>query len=292
MLARLPILAGFGLVALTATAAEKPAPVSVVWSGGQDSPGICVGEEGWFVTIVPENLVPNDENPTVKDGDSEADAEILHFDITRRLCLIQTKTLPGDPTLFTLSPDPVDTPGTVLKSLSTESDCRSTIAGKDWSYRGENLEMPLLRIRVENPEHFCQAGTPLIDESGQVAALLTDRDLAERDEAHAVPAEQIHKLVCDMKRFNRTGPVRIGLLLHELSSTPEILKVRAESPASEAGFAEGDVVLSLNQNEISDLDDLVEAIQNLPAGEKATFGVLRGLSKMKIEVVPEFAEEK
>ena len=94
-----------------------------------------------------------------------------------------------------------------------------------------------------------------------------------------------------MKRFERTGPVRIGVLLHEQSSTPEILEVRTGSPASEAGFAEGDVVLSLNKIAISDLDDLVEAIHNLPAGEKATFGVLRGLSKKEIEVVPEFAED-
>lgn len=292
MLARFPILAGLGLVVVTATAAEKPAPVSVVWSGGEVSPGVCVGKTGWFVTVVPENLTPDVERPAVKDGDDAAEAKILHFDAILRLCLIQTETAPGDPTLFSLSPGPVDTPGTVLKSLSTHSDCRSTVAGKDWTYRGESLEMPLLRIRVENPEHFCQAGTPLIDQSGRVAALLTDRDLAEPGEAHAVPAAQINKLIRDMMRFNRTGPVRIGLLLHEQSSTPEILQVRADSPASDAGFAEGDIVLSLDQNEISDLDDLVEAIHNLPAGEKTTFGVLRGLSKMEIEVVPEFASKE
>lgn len=280
------------MAALAATAGDKPTPVSVEWSGGEISPGICVGKKKWFVTVVPSTVDADVEKPGIRTGEKSRSARILHFDSNRRLCLLEAEGSFDDLTRFTLAPDPVDPPGTALTSLSTESDCRSTVAGKDWNYRGEKLEMPLLRIRVENAEHFCSAGTPLINESGQVAGLLTDRDLAEGSESHAIPAAQIRKLVRDMERHDRTGPVWIGLLLHDQSSTPEVLEVKPDSPASKAGFAAGDVVLSLNGIEISDLDDLVEAIHNLPSGDKATFGVLRGLSKIEIDVVPVFAAQE
>lgn len=292
MFARFPILAGLGLAASFAFAADRPVPVSVEWSGGETSPGICVGKQNWFVTVAPASVDATTENPILSVGETQASAVILHFDADRRLCLIETNEKLGDLTLFTLAPNPVASPGTALTSLSTDSDCRSTIAGKDWSYRGERLEMPLLRIRVEDAEHFCDPGTPLVNESGHVEGLLTDRELAEGGEAHAVPAAQIHKLVSDMARFNRTGPVWIGLLLHDQSSTPEVLEVKPDSPAAQAGFVPGDIVLSLNEAEVSNLDDLTEAIHNLPAGERAKFGVLRGLSKKQLEVVPQFAHEK
>jgi len=283
------IIAAFGVAAATAFAEDDAqTPVMVEWSADAVSPGICVGKTTWFVSVAPSS-VKADSKPTLIAGDQRVAAKVLHFDSDLHLCLLEVAEPLADLTLFSLAPNPVGRAGEKLSSLSTYGDCRSTIAGKDWSYRGEPLDMPLLRIRVEDSEHFCHPGTPLVNKDGQIEGILTDRILATKTEAHAIPASQIRKLLRDMERYDRTGKVWLGLLLHEESTTPEVIEVVENSPAEKSGFASGDVILSLNQTEIENLSELVEAIHDLPAGEKATFEILRGLSRKEIQVVPQFA---
>lgn len=283
------IIAAFGVAAVTALADDDtPMPVMVEWSADVVSPGVCVGKTTWFVSVAPTSVDTTSE-PKLVVGDQKIAAKVLHFDSDLHLCLLEVAEPPSDLTLFSLAPTPVGRAGEKLSSLSPYGDCRSTIAGKDWSYRGESLEMPLLRIRVEDSEHFCHPGTPLVNADGQIEGILTDRILATKAEAHAIPASQIRKLIRDMERYERTGKVWLGLLLHEESTTPEVIEVVANSPAAESGFESGDVILSLNQTEIENLSELVEAIHDLPAGEEATFEILRGLSSRKIQVIPQFA---
>ena len=66
------------------------------------------------------------------------------------------------------------------------------------------------------------------------------------------------------------------------------MKVKADSPSSEAGIERGDVILGVNDEPVEDLNDLTEVIQNLPAGEEATFRLLRGVDEMSVTLTPQF----
>jgi predicted metalloprotease with PDZ domain len=96
-------------------------------------------------------------------------------------------------------------------------------------------------------------------------------------------------IVEDMKRHQHSGPVWIGLIFHNESSSPEVLEVKSDSPAAGAGLQKGDVITAMNGTEIESLGDLIESIHHLAAGEPSKVRVLRGLEEKEVEMTPQFA---
>lgn len=294
------LLATIWLAALTAgrvdaqTSVVSPTtsdlPIRIQWDQDRETTAVCVVRPTWFVTLVSrsESMPQAARVVSVKVAERTLAGKVLHCDISRGLCLIETSEAGPTPLPLPEVTSPTPRPGIMLRSLSASDDCRSTIVGKDWMYEGESYPLPFFRVRLADSNHRCSAGTPLVNEAGQLEAILTDHDLGSASEAHAIPVAQIRKLLQELEKFQETGPVWVGMLLHNDSSTPEVKEVVPDSPAANAGLAPGDVVLSLNGNKITDLNDLVEAIHCLPAGEEARITVLRGLDKERLEIVPQF----
>ncbi len=291
----------FPLVAITLVicaalpaSGEVPSPetICVLWSKDAESPGVPVEKPGWYVSVVPESVsIDGLESVLLRCGSAQTDARVLYCDSDQRLCLLQAgEAFPEKTTFFEIR-NAVDTKaGQKLECLSDKSACLTTVAGKDWSYQGETFPMPFLRVRVSDPDHFCKAGTPLVTTDGKLAGLLTISGVDGNGGAFAIPVSRIRKMVEDVKRFKRSGPVWVGLIFHNHSSTPEVVEVKRESPAEMGGLLRGDVILSVNDEEIESLNDLVETIQTLPAGTEAHLRVLRGLSEQELKVTPRFAE--
>lgn len=272
-------------------AAEPPSAATILWPGGTEGPAVCVGKPQWFASVVPADVpIESLRGASVARPGGESAGRVLHLDQKERLCLLETES-----PLEGATPVPLDSatplkPGQRAGCLSGSSSCRTTVAGKEWAYRGERFHLPLLRLRLSESGPDCRAGTPLVDDNGALVGLLTGRDTATEGEVFAIPASRVRKVVEDLKRHKRSGPVWVGLLFHEQSSTPEIVEVKNGSPAAKAGFEPGDVVLKLNGREIDSLAELVEQIHNLSVGETARFRVLRGVEKLGIPVTPGFSE--
>lgn len=294
MIFRLPIIAAFAFLgAVPSLCAEDPyrSTISVIWPDGEKSPGVPVEQPGWFVTVVPELVkVENLKQATLRSGSLKAEARVVFTDATQRLCLLESDPEFVKVEIFGVN-DSIDLKaGQKLECLSDRSACLTALAGKDWTYRGEQLPMPLLRVRVSDPEHFCATGTPLICSKGKLVGLLIGQESDQANDAFAIPASRIHKLIEEVKRFKKSGPVWVGLIFDNNCSTPEVLEVKPDSPAENAGVKSGDVILSVNGSEIESLHDLVETISDLPAGECATVKVLRGFSEAELKITPCFAE--
>ncbi|HQZ28979.1 MAG: serine protease [Verrucomicrobiales bacterium] len=269
----------------------SPSTASITWPGGIESPAICLDKTVWFVSVVPDTvLLDSLSTVAIRKSKIESKGKVLFLETEQRLCLLETESaLPG------VSPFPVTKvtltkAGQKLKCYSHQSACMTTVAGKDWSYRGQEFSLPLLRLRVADPEEFCSAGTPVVSESGDLVGILTDHHLDSAGDAYAIPASRIQKMVEEVKRFQKSQPVWIGLTFHDEPSTPEVILVKAGSPAQEAGFQKGDIILSMKNEEITSLNDLAEVILSLPAGVEAPVSILRGLSRENLTLIPRFAE--
>ncbi|NLT72017.1 MAG: PDZ domain-containing protein [Verrucomicrobiaceae bacterium] len=265
--------------------------VTVLWNSEVRSPGICVDRTSWFVSVIPA-AVPLEGLTTtrLRHGELTTEARVLFRDDAQRLCLLETSTPLTGLTPVSLVHTGELKGGQKLHCLSHRSACLTTVAGKDWSHRGERFSMPLLRVRVADPESFCAAGTPLVSEEGHLVGILTGKDHDETGDVHAIPVARVRKLVTDIKTHQRSGPVRVGLVFHNQSSTPEIIEVKSGSPAERSGLEAGDVILSIDGTDTESLEDLVEVIHNLPAGVETPVTVLRGLSEKDLSIVPEFLE--
>ncbi len=284
-------LALLSLAPLACLAQESPAPVSVMWSEDLESPAACVEKATWFVSVVPAQISVDTLNSAALRGpEGTVAARILHLDPAQRLCLLEASSELGAARPFSLSAKTAPKPGERAECVSAKSACRTTVAGKDWSYRGERFPLPLLRLRVSDSESHCHPGTPLVDGEARLIGILTGHRPETSGEVYAIPAARVRKLVEDVKRHQRSGPVWIGLVLHNESSTPEVLEVKAGSPAAQAGLLPGDVILEVGDVEIDSFLDLVETVHNLPADEETSVRILRGLGEEVFAMTPRFAE--
>jgi len=293
---RIHILTSIGLLATAVSVRAQdeanPGPIFAIWAEGVEVPALCVGRPQWFVTLIP-NEVELDaiSPPRLKRGDSEADGKVIYLDESRRLCVLEVTegNLKASP-LRPLASDPFPRAGMKLSCLYSNDTCRSLVAGKDFYYQGTAFSIPLLRVRIAEADEFCRIGVPLLNDIGEIIGLVSDLDLELDNEAHAIPAAQIRKVILDLERFDKSAPSWVGLGFHDQSSTPVIIEVKPDSPAQEAGFELGDVIISLNGSEIEKPIDLLDAPFNLPVGVPARVGVLRGLEEVMIEVTPAFPQ--
>jgi hypothetical protein len=275
---------------LSLRAEELPATVSVKWTGGIESPGVCVDRPSWFVSVVPKSVaIEGLASATLLDANASVEGRILHLDPVHRLCLIEVPSGLGPVRPVPLSEGANPKAGDQAHCVSGRSACLSTVAGKDWSYRGETFAYPLLRLRVAESKTHCDAGTVLVNEQGELLAILTCQETETEGEVYAIPAARVRKVVEDMKRHQHSGPVWIGLVFHNESSSPEVLEVKSDSPAAGAGLQKGDVITAMNGTEIESLGDLIESIHHLAAGEPSKVRVLRGLEEKEFEMTPQFA---
>lgn len=265
--------------------------VTVSWSEAIESPGVCVDNAAWFISVIPDTVsLDKLSSARLKGSGGEVESRVLFIDAGQRLCLLEaTAPLPGVSPFSIVEVKSLKA-GQKLECLSNRSASLTMVAGKDWSYRGEHFAMPFLRVRVADPDEFCNSGTPIVSSGGLLAGILTGEELDTNGETRAIPVSRIRKLVEDVKHFKKSGPVWIGLVFHNQSSLPEVIEVKAGSPAGEAGMKSGDIILSVNGTETESLEDLVEVIYSLPAGQATEVTVLRGLSEEKLSITPRFAE--
>jgi len=261
------------------------------WANGERSPAICLGDDHWLVSVVPPGFeAKKNDEVTLHVASRDFASKVLFVHPSLGLCLIEAPAETPAFTRYPLGRGEPPAPGSLLQCRSGDFSCRTSIAGKDRSYRGATFPVPLLRVRIAEGDHFCPIGTPLISDDGVLEGILVRRDGANQDVAHAVPAAQLHKIVREYESFRRSGNVWVGMIFHNMSTTPEVVEVRKGSPAEEAGIEVGDVILGLNGMDIESLAELSEVIHSLPAGEKSGITVLRGLKTRSLDLVPRFAD--
>jgi len=145
-------------------------------------------------------------------------------------------------------------------------------------------------IQIDAPINRGNSGGPTFDVSGRVIGMNTaiySPSGGSVGIGFAVPASTVRTVVEQLKT---QGSVERGWLGVEIQSiTPDIASslgirdakgalvanVTPDSPASRAGFHQGDVVLELNGTQIADSRDLSREVANLHAGQRASFTVLR-----------------
>lgn len=85
-------------------------------------------------------------------------------------------------------------------------------------------------------------------------------------------------------KFANEPMTGIGISYQEvvLKSKPMVVKVRENTPASEAGLMDGDVILEVNGQEIKRASDLRNLLGGLPSGSTVNLTVSRAGKKLTL----------
>jgi serine protease Do len=144
------------------------------------------------------------------------------------------------------------------------------------------------------------SGGPLVDLDGEVVgvnAVISSRDGSSDGVGFAVPINLRTRTI--IERLMKGEEVAYGFLGVEMQEVGEeeakrtgaetgvgafVVRVLEGTPAEKAGLKHGDVILSVDAEAVRDPDDLVQAVQATPVGDKIRLGILRAGRKQTLLV--------
>lgn len=170
--------------------------------------------------------------------------------------------------------------GELTAADGTVTDLESQITVSSY---GESSTLTNL-IETDADVQSGESGGPLIDEEGEVVGVTTAASAGRQINGYAVPIDDALVVVEQIRSGNETSTVRIGspaFLGVWLASGPSdglgddrggalIDGVTAGGPAAEAGLGAGDTVIRIGSVEVSNSEELREAIAALEPGQKIT----------------------
>ena len=158
----------------------------------------------------------------------------------------------------------------------------SGMSGAYRSWRGSQVER-LIETTAELLPGF--SGGPLLDAEGRVIGINSWN--FGRGLSRALPIETVERVVDSLRTHGRirraylgvgTQPVRLAdALATQLGQATGLLVVTVEpgGPAANAGFLQGDTIVSIDGDAIRQLDDLFNAVRRLEVGSTHTLRAIR-----------------
>jgi S1-C subfamily serine protease len=145
------------------------------------------------------------------------------------------------------------------------------------------------------------SGGPLVNSRGEVIGVNTAVIMGAQGICFSVAANTAQHVVTQILQHGRVRRARLGVAGDQVS-LPQRLRVRAGltqqagvrvveiqagSPAQMAGLMPGDVILSLDQDTVTGIDDIARVLDGTKIGKRVTVRVLREAERIEVlELVP------
>jgi serine protease Do len=277
-------------------AAEKvgPSVVRVGRHGGRG--GGLVIESGAVVTNA-HNLRGPEITVTFADGRQETGTVAGH-DIDGDLAVVRVDTGDAPVAVWGGSADLGDT----LYAVSRLGDGGIRVTSGSVSATGRTFRGPRGRRISGSLEHTAplgrgSSGSPVVDADGTVVGLNTNR-LGEGFYL-ALPADEaLRSRLRALAAGEVTAPRRLGIgltpahvaaKLRRSVGLPErdgllVRLVEDGGPGARAGLREGDLIVSAGGRDVAQVDDLHDALDDVPAGESLALKVVRGTDEVDVRV--------
>ncbi len=278
--------------------------------------GFIITADGLVVTN--KHVVADDsaEYVVILDDGTQLEAKVLDKDSLNDIALIQ---ITGDderlgdlPTLeFSDSDqisvgDPVVAIGNALGEYSNTTTVgiisatgREIVAGG--AGFSENLVNLIQTDAAINPGN---SGGPLLNMAGEIVGMNTAIDTTATGIGFAIPANDIAMVVKSYQEFGRIVRPFVGVMYVPVTpqvvqnykldidkgvyilgaDDPAVAGVLQGSPAEAAGLKEGDVILSVDDKELTSTYSLSNAIANYLVGDTITLKVWRDGKEMSVEL--------
>ncbi len=220
--------------------------------------------------------------PTLRYGNSIVPADLVGHDPVSRLSFLRVKG-PAPETPATWLPEAGPSIGAPLTAATSSAaiKCRAT----GWAKQVGGKILPLALLRVTFDRGVPVSGTPLLDASGHVVAIVLQPS-QQKLTAYAIPAEAVHRVFSDISSKGKLTRGWLGLTLRAENPSPQIVRVFANSPASNAGLQPSDVLQRVGSRPINDYADAANAFFYLAPGQPVKIAFLRGVEPMEASLTP------
>lgn len=132
------------------------------------------------------------------------------------------------------------------------------------------------------------SGGPLFNLQGQVIGINTAINPRAQGIGFSLPIDKVSSILEDLKSNGRPSRGWLGVGLKRGSETEDkgavVGEVYPNTPASEAGLQTDDVVISFDENEISNADEFIRLVGSYRSGDTANIVVMRNGKKRTLSV--------
>jgi len=295
------------------TVVEKvgPAVVSVHVGKPVKGPGGELQGAGSGIAITPDGYVLTNSHVvdgattltvTFTDGQTVS-ASLIGQDAATDLALLQAHV--SGVAHAELSTDPAPLVGQLVIAMgnplgfhaSVSTGVVSALGRALRSQHGQLIESVIQHTAPLNPGN---SGGPLVDSRGAVIGINTAIIANAQGIGFAVPAVTVSWVLPQMFQYGRVKRAHLGIAgrqrpvgrravrFHELRAEQavEVMSLAPQGAASEAGLRQGDLIVAINDEAVTHVDDLYRFLTDWPPGEMLTLTILRRTSKLTLSVQP------
>ena len=165
------------------------------------------------------------------------------------------------------------------------------------SREGRLIENIIQHTAPLNPGN---SGGPLLDSRGRVVGINTAIIMMAQGIGFAIPVNTARWVVSQLLTHGRVRRGYLGIAgrerplgrrlvrFHNLANERAVEVVSAEpnGPARQAGLREGDLVVAINEQAVTSIDDLHRFLAEWPINGPVTLTIIRGQERLVVEAVP------
>jgi serine protease Do len=140
------------------------------------------------------------------------------------------------------------------------------------------------------------SGGPLLNADGEVIGINTAIYANAQGIGFAIPVNRLKRIISDLARHGEVIPAWLGLKLQDLSPALAshfglkpghgvlVREVTVNSPAAEAGFKRGEIIIAMQGRPLEDTSDYIARLRGVGAGQVVDLKVLAGKRKLSRRV--------
>jgi S1-C subfamily serine protease len=307
------LLDGFSKAITTVVDAVTPAVVSILTSGpstrerrrsegGGAGSGVAFAPDGYILTN--SHVVRGATSLEVKmtDGTTHA-ATTVGEDAATDLAVIQVQAS-GLPFL-TVGDSDILRVGQLVIAVGNPFGFDSTVSTGVVSALGRALRSQEGRL-IENiiqhtaPLNPGNSGGPLVNTHGEVVGINTAIIAMAQGLGFAIPSTTANWVITQLLTHGRIRRGYLGIVgqsrplgrslvrFHHLTTEQaiEVVSVDDNGPAKRAGIRKSDILIGINDREITSMDDVFRYLTEWQPGETVTLTIIRRKEKLFFDLVP------
>jgi S1-C subfamily serine protease len=276
----------------------KPSVVRIETEGGSGS-GVVLDSDGNILTNA--HVVDGADTVTVQTPDGKRlEGQVVGADENTDVAVVRVEESLPVPSYSTTEP----TVGEAAIAIGSPFGLDSTVTSGIVSATGRQLNAGDVflfdLVQTDAAINPGNSGGALVNGRGQVIGINTailSRSGANDGIGFAIPSITALSVANDLLQF---GEVRAGWLgvqgqtidqevaeLYDLKAErgAVIVEVLPDTPAEAAGLQEGDMVIAVDDEEVTSMLDLASIVRNRDPGDEVTLTILRGDQEIDVQLV-------
>lgn len=305
------LLDAYSRAVITVADAVGPAVVSILagQQGRRSEPeqtgtgsGVIIAPDGYILTN--DHVIHSAEQLTVTlTNGTTLPATIVGTDPATDLAVIRTEgaNLP----FATLGDSGSLRVGQLVIAIGNPFGFQSTVSTGVVSALGRALRSRQGRLIESIIQHTAplnpgNSGGPLVDSRGRIVGINTAIIIMAQGIGFSIPSNTAKWVVSQLLTHGRVRRGYLGItarqrplsrrliLFHNLKmeTAVEVLSIAQDSPAKRGGLQAGDLMVAVNEQEISTVDHIHRILSEWPVGRPVTLTIIRRQERIVMEVIP------